>query len=585
MAINQDYQQLDFFTRSPRDVSKDVVDWSEITGKFVDFINIERDRRMAAKAEIDKNISTTLANMDNLDVGMDVDFNNWMFEGANNARQYLLTQEKLLKSGQISVAQFKRNLKNTEGTITNFKNYTTQYNEAVTKREQMRMGVDEEGNPIDGGSILSRGDEWLTTLTGRYMDFGNTELVIGKDGTGGVVFTTGDPNKPYETTSLQSMGNLINMSQQMFTAYDYFSDVTAFVDEVGKATQGNIRLNTTSEKFNEAYQPAKEDFISSIVDSPSKLQSMYSDHLLGEDIFDRYTTDESKIDDPNALVFINQGGNLVPAMDSKGWQDVRAKAVEFLSDAIDVQTEEVTKFTQGRTDSERREKKDLLELYKQMELAYSTGDQGAIQLAAQAAGFELGFDNSSGAPVGTVQGQPYPLDTPQGYRQWLLAAGQAASKNLSLAGEKFDSGGFGNAQMTPNAVSIMGIPPEKSGEESSSIPTGIDGISIKPYGDYVAQVSDYENTPSELGYDIAFSSNESSKKSASLKAKRTAILSEAYGQLAKQLDGTLEVNFDEASAEWTVDIGGKRIVRLSDDRSGKASLDNIILEDYNEFLK
>ena len=125
MAINQDFQQQDFFSRTPRDVSKDVIDWSEITGKFVDFINLERDRRMAAKAEIDKNISTTLATMDNLDVGMDVDFNNFMFEGANNMRQYLLTQEKLLKSNQISVAEFKRNLKNTEGMVTNFKNYTT----------------------------------------------------------------------------------------------------------------------------------------------------------------------------------------------------------------------------------------------------------------------------------------------------------------------------------------------------------------------------------------------------------------------------------------------------------------------------
>jgi hypothetical protein len=57
VAINQNFQQLDFFSKSPRDVSKDVIDWSEITGKFVDFINIERDRRMAAKAEIDKNIS------------------------------------------------------------------------------------------------------------------------------------------------------------------------------------------------------------------------------------------------------------------------------------------------------------------------------------------------------------------------------------------------------------------------------------------------------------------------------------------------------------------------------------------------
>ena len=107
----------------------------------------------------------------------------------------------------------------------------------------------------------------------------------------------------------------------------------------------------------------------------------------------------------------------------------------------------------------------------------------------------------------------------------------------------------------------------------------------------MAQLSDYQNTPSGLGYDIAFSSNQSSKKEPSLKARRTKILSEAYGQLAEQLSNlsgkkeTLEVIFDEASAEWTIDIGGKRIATLSDDRSGKGSLDNIILDDYNEFLK
>ena len=90
---------------------------------------------------------------------------------------------------------------------------------------------------------------------------------------------------------------------------------------------------------------------------------------------------------------------------------------------------------------------------------------------------------------------------------------------------------------------------------------------------------------SELGYDIAFSSNKSSKDSASIEAKRKEILSQAYGQLAKQLGGTLEVNFDKASAEWTIKIGNKTISSLFDDRSNKASLDNIILEDYNEFLK
>lgn len=579
MAINQNFQQQDFFSRSPRDVSKDVVDWSEITGKFVDFINLERDRRMAAKAEIDKNISTTLATMDNLDVGMDVDFNNFMFEGANNMRQYLLTQEKLLKSNQISVAEFKRNLTNTEGLVTNFKNYTTQYNEAVAKRDRMRMGVDEEGNPIEGGPILSEGDGWLMQHTGRYMDFGNAELVVGRDGTGGVVFTTGDPNRPYDVSSTQSMGNLLNLSQQMFTVYDVQSDVTAFVDEIGKATQGNIRLNTTSEKFNEAYIPAKNDYIESIVESPEKLQSLASDYLLkGDDIYEMYTTDESKMDDENALVFVTRNGYLMPAMNSKGWENIKTKAREFLSNQIDVQTEETTKFTQEPRDPERRDKKDLTELYRQMELAYSTGDQGAIQLAAQTAGFELGFDNSSGAPTGTVQGQSYPIDTPQGYRQWLLAAGQAASGNLSLAGERFDSGGFGNAQMTTNAVNILGIPPEKD-ETSSSRQSSGAGAYMIPTGSGSEIAFESINNPNDLKLNSGWD------ESADDAGLREQELNDAFGYLSELTSGKAVKVKEEVTRNgnfWVVKDGdGMELARIPDGING-AQFNSEVYDAYDE---
>lgn len=577
MAINQNFQQQDFFSRAPRDVSKDVVDWSEITGKFVDFINIERDRRMAAKAEIDKNISTTLATMDNLDVGMDVDFNNFMFEGANNMRQYLLTQEKLLKSNQISVAEFKRNLTNTEGLVTNFKNYTTQYNEAVAKRDRMRMGVDEEGNPIEGGPILSEGDGWLMQHTGRYMDFGNAELVVGRDGTGGVVFTTGDPNRPYDISSTQSMGNLLNLSQQMFTIYDVQSDVTAFVDEIGKATQGNIRLNISSEKFNEAYIPAKKDYIESIVESPEKLQSLASDYILkGEDVHEMYTTDESKMDDENALVFVTRNGYLQPAMDSKGWENIKTKAREFLSNRIDVQTEEVTKFTQGQRDPERRDKKDLTELYRQMELAYSTGDQGAIQLAAQTAGFEIGLDNSSGVPTGTIQGQPYPLDTPQGYRQWLLAAGQAASKNLSLAGEEFDSGGFGNSQMTTNAVNILGVPLEADGgETSSSNQSSPSGAYMIPTGSGSQIAFESINNPNDLGLNSGWD------ESADDEGLREQELNDAFGYLSGLTSGKA-VKVSKDGNTWVVkDADDMELARISDGITG-AQFNSEVYDAYDE---
>ena len=573
MAINQDFQQLDFFTRAPRDVSKDVVDWSEITGKFVDFINLERDRRMAAKAEIDKNISTTLANMDNLDVGMDVEFNNWMFEGANNARQYLLTQEKLLKSGQISVAQFKRNLSNTEGTITNFKNYTTQYNEAVTKREQMRMGVDEEGNPIDGGSILSKGDEWLTQYTGRYMDFGETELVIGKDGTGGVVFTTGDPTMPYETYSLQSMGNLINMSQQMFTAYDYFSDVTGFVDEVGKVTQGNIRLNETSEQFNAAYQPAKTDFINSIVDSPSKLQSMASDYLITEDIFDRYTTDESKMDDPNALVFINQGGNLVPAMDSKGWQGVRAEAVEFLSDAIDVQTTKTMEFKEKPRSTPNPKKDQLSLIYENLDKFLATGNIANLNIVASKTGLDIGVDDSGDGITVTVGNQPTDVSRDGGNREELFATiatqvGADAYHN-EVYGRHAD-GSYATENMTGSAKA-----PKGGGSNSSSNQSSPSGAYMIPTGSGSEIAFESINNPNDLKFNSGWD------ESADDKGLREQELNDAFGPLSGLTSGKA-VKVSKDGNTWVVkDADDMELARISDGITG-AQFNSEVYDAYND---
>lgn len=196
--------------------------------------------------------------MDDLETGMDVEFNNFMFNSANNLRQYLLTQEKLLKSNQISVSEFNKRLANTNSSLKNFKDYMNTYNGAIQNREFIRRGFDQDGNKIDGPG-LSSADDWLMMSTGKYMDFGDTEYVVSKDGVGGIVMLSEDLTAPYDISTIQSMGNLNNMSQQMFMAYDPFGDIKSFVDEIGTSTQGNYYYNVESEKFNPEYDNAKMD--------------------------------------------------------------------------------------------------------------------------------------------------------------------------------------------------------------------------------------------------------------------------------------------------------------------------------------
>tara|TARA_R100000654_G_scaffold38990_1_gene64765 strand:+ start:19153 stop:20877 length:1725 start_codon:yes stop_codon:yes gene_type:complete len=569
VAINQDFRQIEFFKQTPRDVSKDVIDWSDITGKFVEFIQLERDRRGDAKAEIDKNVASAIGSMDDLETGMDVEFNNFMFNSANNLRQYLLTQEKLLKSNQISVSEFNKRLANTNSSLKNFKDYMNTYNGAIQNREFIRRGFDQDGNKIDGPG-LSSADDWLMMSTGKYMDFGDTEYVVSKDGVGGIVMLSEDLTAPYDISTIQSMGNLNNMSQQMFMAYDPFGDIKSFVDEIGTSTQGNYYYNVKSEKFNPEYDNAKNGYIGAIINSDDNLISLVSDYIPGYDPMEKMTYDQSKRGDENFLVMTLESGRVVPDRSSAGWKKATKDAENFLSTQIDVQTKEEATRNRYTPDPERRDKKDLTELYRQMEIAYSTGDQGAIQLAAQTAGFEIGLDNTSGVPTGTIQGQPYPLDTPQGYRQWLLAAGQAASKNLSLAGERFDAGDFGNAQITTNVVNILGVPPEKDG---NTYPSGIEGPYIVPDGESPVAVSNFSN-PSALGYQLKYNRNDS-------EASRKAVISRAYEGLAEQLNGTLDV--DLVGGNWTVIIDGKDVIKTFS-RTFQDNIDDLddkILKDYN----
>ena len=236
----------------------------------------------------------------------------------------------------------------------------------------------------------------------------------------------------------------------------------------------------------------------------------------------------------------------------------------------------------------RDEKKDNLNnIYARLDSFLETGDIEDLNSVATATGLDIDVqDDGSGKVIVTVGRTPYEIGK-DGDKRLQLFSGIAEKLGL---GEKhreiypnYESGSYSQNDITGTALA-----PEADGGETNNMPEGLRGPKIKPYGGTVAQVSDYQSTPYELGFDVAFSNSKPSKGNATVEAKRKEVLNQAYGQLAQQLGQELQVDFDEASAEWSVRIGTgankELIAKLSDDRTGKASLDNIILEDYNEKL-
>ena len=188
----------------------------------------------------------------------------------------------------------------------------------------------------------------------------------------------------------------------MFTKYDVLGDVTGFVDELGKTSEGGYSRMITSQQLNEAYAPAKKDFIESIVSNPYKLQSIAADYL-DVDIYEQYTTDESKMNDPNFLVFVTKDGYMQPAMNSAGWEKVKADAREDLSSLIDAQTDTEVKANRRPDDPK---KDQLSNVYKHLSQFLATGNIADLNTVSSATGLDINVNDSGDGIEITVGNQP-----------------------------------------------------------------------------------------------------------------------------------------------------------------------------------
>ncbi len=259
----------------------DVVDWGAITKSVSESLGQVAKDREAKREAIDEASRKTGETLANAPMGESKTINDFTIEYANNAEKYRLMQDRLLRSGQMSLKDYNLGRANLTSGTTDLFNLSKEYN-AVYADKMERMNKTESslaepwamGN-IEGYSNFSKSSAYIDPTNGRVavgMKVKKT-LPDGKE-----VFELSD--NPNDLKSVNELKNIINtkydrfkISQNLQPGVDELSKTIKVLMEDGVKTREDARQN-------EDYLDSRNTFINSFIKTnPDIPMSVLVDYL------------------------------------------------------------------------------------------------------------------------------------------------------------------------------------------------------------------------------------------------------------------------------------------------------------------
>jgi hypothetical protein len=282
------------------------VDWGKIGSGISQEITRISQERDAKREELDK-LSMDLVKGASQVALPELDYlRNMILNGTNDMKNLALTQNKLLKEGKITPAQYRMVMENMKNNVqsldTAVKSFAPTYKKAVDLVSKDQM---------------SWADQKKFEKLFQYGNLENKSLIINADGN--FVFTDLDENgepiaDPSRMMSVGVLAKGLGTLRPKFDVKKTLDDAFSSIGEVTKILRAGGIESETSVLNNENYTGVRDNLIESIVGDPDKLVETMGDYY-GYNAVD----DKSKAGGNN--IYVDSNGNAYPTDEQKN--DVR----------------------------------------------------------------------------------------------------------------------------------------------------------------------------------------------------------------------------------------------------------------------
>ena len=272
------------------------VDWGTIGKDMSSGLKQVFEDRENKRQELDDVNQSLMTAANEVDMGQNKTFNQFVLDGSAQTKDFLLMQNKLLKKGLLNPNDYSRAMQTVKDDWASFSTATKNFNEvykaafdrlndgtmsaeeAFKKEELFQFGnVQNKGifvNPVDGRLYLAEKDK-------------NGKLIT-------------DPSK------LVSVASINNISNEIINKFDVVGTVAKGAEKMATIIRSIRKGNTLSiedARKNDLYKKAKEDYIESMLTNPKQAVSVLGDYLGGY----KFTYDQSEAG--GDLIYLKKDGD------------------------------------------------------------------------------------------------------------------------------------------------------------------------------------------------------------------------------------------------------------------------------------
>jgi hypothetical protein len=254
---------MSYYKYKPREVDRTVIDWAILTKNLSDGLIAEKERRESAKMELETKHAEQLQKVQEFEQGLDPTANDFAMKQAQNARQFLLQNHKMMTSGFKSVDDSKLVKQRVQDTWTNINSSLKTYNDNYKRLSEM-----------DG-----KGNEAVLKALSNQLQLKNKQIYYDPN-TGSGYYADVDKNGNIDMNSLLPVKAMNTIQHQEFETFDVNAQSAAVAQNVSQwKTFITSTQDLTDSRLNPNYQQWIDNQAKSALSNDEKKASILMDYL------------------------------------------------------------------------------------------------------------------------------------------------------------------------------------------------------------------------------------------------------------------------------------------------------------------